>query len=327
MEYSALSQIASKLLFGLFIYYIIQNDLGLEYIFMAYICSELIRTIISFIFSFHFTKYTFNISKNTIQYLVKQSLPFVFGYGLLMLYNRFDILLLSIIQGDIAVGFYSAAYRITESILFIPGALASTLMPIMAKQFVENKNKLVKTYIIGTRFIFMILFPITVGSVILSRDIITWIYTEKFLSSTIVFQILSLTIMFNSLISLQNSIFIAINKQRLNNIAILLCAVLNIALNIILIPKMSFTGAGLATLISVICLYLIGFHFVYKETGIQPFKKDILKYVFASLIMGISISIMEHDIVFKMIDGFLIYIAIIILLKGLNKEDIKMLRK
>jgi hypothetical protein len=43
--------------------------------------------------------------------------------------------------------------------------------------------------------------------------------------------------------------------------------------------------------------------------------------------MGISISIMEHDIVFKMIDGFLIYIAIIILLKGLNKEDIKMLRK
>lgn len=327
MEYAALSIIIPKIVFIIALYWIIKNNFGLTQIFLAYLFSELTRTLISFIYSKKILNYKLQVERATFKDLLQKSLPFVIGYGLLILYNRFDILMLSIMQGDIAVGYYAAAYKLTESVLFIPGALAATLMPVMARQFDINRHKLGHMYKLGVKYILMFILPISIGGVILGNEIIYMVYKEEFANSIIVFKVLTFTIIFNSLISIQTALLVASNKQQLINISVSACAIINITLNLILIPQYSYVGAGIATLISVVCLYLFGFYFIHTKIGIQPLTKQLLKYVLASLIMGIVLLNLNTNILFEITLGGFIYITVIMLTRGFNKRDIDILKK
>lgn len=326
MEYAALSIIASKLIFAISVYYIIINNFGLTEILMAYLLSELTRAIISFICSQKILKYRLQLEIITFKNLIQKSLPFVLGYGLFMLYHRFDILMLSMMKGDAAVGLYSAAYKLTESLLFIPGALAATLMPVMAKQFDRDKDKLNYTYKLGIRYILMMILPITIGGVILGDRIISTVYGEEFLNSIVVFKVLTFTIIFNSLTSIQTAVLVAANKQQLNNISVSACAVLNIILNLLLIPQYSYAGAAVATLISVVFLYLFGFYFVHHNFRIQPLDMESFKYVLASIAMGIVVLQLETNLVTQIIAGAIIYVFFVLLLKGFTRSDLAVIR-
>jgi O-antigen/teichoic acid export membrane protein len=327
MEYSAISQISSKLIFGIAVFFLIRGNYGITYIIFAYIFSELVRTLISFSIAKKIVNFHPTIEKKRYQDLIVQALPFVLGYGLAALFNRFDILMLSIMQGETAVGYYSAPYKLTESILFIPSALAGSLMPVMAKQFEKQKEKLEYTYSLGTRYIFLLLFPITIGGCVLGKDIIFLAFGDDFSDSIFVFQILTISIIFNSLNSIQTALLVAANKQQFNNIAVTICAVLNIILNFILIPKYDFIGAAVATLISVICLYWIGYYAIYKDLKIQPLKSILYKYILAAAIMSSIIIKLNMNIFLEILLGAIIYIIIIVSLKGIDKNDIALLKK
>ncbi|WMW23239.1 flippase [Methanolobus mangrovi] len=326
MQFSAISQICSKLVLGILIYYAVQNKWGLSDIFLAYVFSEMLRTFISFIYSKRMLHYKLQFEPRYCMNLIKQSLPFVFGYGLLVVFNRFDILMLSIMKEDIAVGFYSAAFKLTESVLFIPSALSATLMPIMAKQFDTNIEKLKCTYKIGTKYIFMIIFPLIVGGTILGEKIIIYIYTENFSNSIFVFQLLTLTIIFNSLNSIQTSIIVSVNKQQLNNLSISICIILNIMLNLIFIPKYSYVGAGIATFVSAIVLYLFGFYFIYKMLDIQPLNFEIIKLVLSSIFMAIILISTNLSLIGEILMGFTIYMITIVLTKCISMDDYRILK-
>jgi O-antigen/teichoic acid export membrane protein len=326
MEYATVSIIVPKIIFAIAIYYLIRNNFGLAQILLAYLFSELARTIISFTYSQKILKYRLQIERVTCKDLIRKSLPFVLGYGLFMLYHRFDILMLSMMKGDAAVGLYSAAYKLTESLLFIPGALAATLMPVMAKQFDRDKDKLNYTYKLGIRYILMMILPITIGGVILGDRIISTVYGEEFLNSIVVFKVLTFTIIFNSLTSIQTAVLVAANKQQLNNISVSACAVLNIILNLLLIPQYSYAGAAVATLISVVFLYLFGFYFVHHNFRIQPLDMESFKYVLASIAMGIVVLQLETNLVTQIIAGAIIYVFFVLLLKGFTRSDLAVIR-
>lgn len=327
MEYSAVSIIVSKIIFFLAVYYMIRNNLGLTGTLLAYLFSELTRTIISFIYSKKVLKYGLQFERIICSGLIKKSLPFVFGYGLFMLYNRFDILMLSMIQGDIAVGFYSAAYKLTESLLFIPSALAATLMPVMAKQYDINNEKLSNTYNLGVKYILMLILPITIGGIILGDQIIYLVYEAEFSNSIMVFKVLIFTIIFNSLISLQTALLVAANKQQLNNISVSACAVLNIILNLILIPQYGYFGAGIATLISAVSLYLFGFYFIHHNIGIVPFNVKLVKYIIASIGMGIILIQVHANVIIQVIIGIVAYISLLLLFEVFSIGNLSLIKK
>jgi O-antigen/teichoic acid export membrane protein len=326
MHFSAISLITSKIIYALMLYYIMKNNLNLTQIFVAYILSEMIRMLISYFYSKRLLNFELQFDFNFCKDLIRQASPFILGYGLSALYNRFDIVMLSILQGDIAVGFYSAAYKLTESVLFLPGALASTLMPILAKKYIDDKENYRNIYNLGNKYIFMLLFPISIGGVVLGNEIISTIYTDDFSNSVLVFQILTFTIIFNSLNYMQITGLVASNLQNLNNLSISICTILNIVLNILLIPSYSYIGAGIATLISVICLYMFGFYFVHKRLNLQPLNSEYIKYIAASIAMGYIIHNIQIYILYKIILGMIIYIIIILLLKGFDKHDLQLLK-
>jgi O-antigen/teichoic acid export membrane protein len=179
---------------------------------------------------------------------------------------------------------------------------------------------------VGVKYILMLILPVSIGGVVLGNEIIYMMYKEEFANSTLVFKILTFTIIFNSLISIQTALLVATNKQRLNNISISACAIINIILNLILIPQYSYIGAGIATLISVVGLYLFGFYFINRDLMIQPLNRELFKYVVASIVMGVVVIDVNMHLIFQIITGVIAYVLTVLMLKGFDREDIKLIK-
>lgn len=328
MEYTTMIILISKSIFTCLVLLIIFNHGTLLQIFLAYIFSEAIRTILGFIISKKFVSINLKIDLNMCKYLLKEALPFMGTYMFYIIYYRIDVLMLSELKGDVSVGIYSAAYKLTDPLLFLAGAFSSVLMPIMSKQYIEKKDMLKNTYLIGTRYIFTLMLPITAGVFILAKRIIILIYGFEFVDSTVALQILAATIIFNSINSIQSPLLASINKQKLTTLTVGITALLNILLNLVFIPKYSYIGACATTLISVMTLYFIQFYFVRKNLSLPLLNKDFIKPIISSMAMVLIIlALPELNVFYSIILGAIVYTVTIVMIKGFTVNDLELLKR
>jgi O-antigen/teichoic acid export membrane protein len=111
----------------------------------------------------------------------------------------------------------------------------------------------------------IIMFPMVVTMFFFSRECITLILGDKFLPAVPAFEILSVVwgLMFMSVLFLR--ILTATNRQRLVPVCIGGALVVNLVLDLILIPRMGFIGAAYATLLAEITLAVTTFFCVRKH--------------------------------------------------------------
>ena len=57
-----------------------------------------------------------------------------------IIFFRIDVVMISVIQGTTAVGFYSVAYTLSEASLVIPGVFISSLFPVLSKLHRDSKQ-------------------------------------------------------------------------------------------------------------------------------------------------------------------------------------------
>ena len=120
----------------------------------------------------------------------------------------------------------------------------------------------------------------------------------------------------------------AINKQQVHTIIILIAAIINIVLNLILIPKYSIIGAGIAAIATQAIIFIALRIYLQKHTSSLIFKSSI-KPIISSIIMGVAVFYLANvlHVVINLIAGIIIYLAIMYIIKGIHKEDITELKK
>jgi O-antigen/teichoic acid export membrane protein len=88
--------------------------------------------------------------------------------------------------------------------------------------------------------------PIAVGTTILASKIILLIFGYEYVPSIIVLQILVWTTAFSFVGGVFANLFQSTNRQIISTRIVVISAILNVILNIALIPKYSYTGASIA---------------------------------------------------------------------------------
>ena len=259
---------------------------------------------------------------------IKEALPFFLLAVVDIIAFKIDIVMLSLMKGDEAVGWYSAAYRLLEVLIFIPATFTSSIYPVLSNFYVSSEESLKLAYQKSFKYLSIIGWPIAVGTTILAAEIILLIYQGGFANSIIALQILIWTvpIIFSSYIF--GTMFASINRQFLALKLSFLCMVLNIVLNIILIPRYSFVGAAIATVITALLVLMLFYHFLSKFGYKISIHKYIAKPAMASAIMGLFIlCFVEMNLFLLICSSILIYFGLLILLKTFSKEDLNLFKQ
>jgi len=329
MEYNIIAKLSFKVLSAALILWIIFVLQGtLTQIMLALVFSEMVKTVINYSFSKKFVRPRFVIDFGLWKYLFKECLPLAMTSVIWVIYYQIDTVMLSIMQGDVPVGLYSAAHKLCDPLLLIPSALMMSLFPIMSAYFKSSEDKLIKSYTLGFRYLLIVMLPIAIGITLLSDKIILLIYGTEFAYSVTVLQILVWSIVFGSINSVLLSLLISIDKQKLNTLSTGICAIVNVTLNFFLIPTLSYNGAAIATVATNVVLFAASFFFVSKHLQVLPVHKIAIKPIIGSLIMAAFVCYFVDINMFLLISlAAVVYLAALLALKTFTKEDWDIVRK
>jgi PST family polysaccharide transporter len=188
-------------------------------------------------------------SKRRAVRLLQQSWPVIFSGMAIMIYMRLDTVMLKMMQGDYAVGLYSAAIRVSEVWYFIPVAIVSSVSPAIMRVkddpelFYERLRKL---------FSLMAISACVIGSIVAlaSSAIIRVLYSNTYSGAGPVLAVHVWASVFVFLGCAQSPWDISNNQLKLSLYRTATGAVINVAMNLYLIPRYSAMGAAMATVVS-----------------------------------------------------------------------------
>lgn len=182
--------------------------------------------------------------------LLKDSWPLALSSLTIIFYMRIDQIMLGQILDDKAVGIYSAAVRISELWYFIPVAIAASVFPAI----IEAKKKSEEFYCQRLQKLYDLMIIIAVSIALPMTFLSSWVATSLFgrayAASGTVLAIHIWAGVFVFLGVASGKWFLVENLQKLAFYRTFWGMVINILLNILLIPKYGVVGAAIATVIS-----------------------------------------------------------------------------
>jgi len=328
MQYEAFMKIVERILLFILVFFVCLKGGSLVYLVLMFTIVYFISFIMSFLFvTFKIEPLYFRLNTNLIKKIIKNGIPFAFTIILMTFYFRIDTLMLSLIKAYSDVGLYSASYRIMEGLSVIPMMVVIGIFPAMSRFYIKNKQHLRLLYNRAFKYLFIIALPIAVGSTLLANKIIYFIYKEAFLNSSIVLKVLIWAEIFIFLSYLMGNLLSSINKQKLFMYSTGICVILNILLNLILIPQFSYLGASVAT----IATQLINFVILYRLTSKAGYKQNISKIIAKPAIGVLSMALFIYffnwmHVLIIIPLAALIYFLILFLLKAVGKEELNLIK-
>lgn len=182
--------------------------------------------------------------------LLHDSWPLIFSGLVVMIYMRIDQIMIKEMLGESAVGIYSAAIRLSEAWYFIPMVITNSLFPAI----VNAKNSSQKLYYIRLQRLYTLLvwmgIAVALPMTFLSEWLVTLLYGVAYKEAGQVLVIHIWTGIFVSLGVASGSWITSENMQRYAFYRTALGAIVNVLLNLILIPRFGVIGAALATVIA-----------------------------------------------------------------------------
>ena len=183
--------------------------------------------------------------------ILKKSFPFAVLVLLMTFYNRIDTVMLERMLPDGAqeCGIYASAYRILDATNMVAFLFAGLLLPMFAKmlklqQSVEEMVKLATSLLIVPAII------IAVGSFTFSVEIMDKLYHEHVVDSAAVFGKLMFCFVAISTTYIFGTLLTANGNLKEMNIMACSGIIINIVLNILLIPHFKANGSAYSSLIT-----------------------------------------------------------------------------
>jgi len=271
-------------------------------------------------------KLKFLWDKKLIKFLLKLAFPFallaIFG----RMYGYIDQVLLYFLSGEKELAWYTAAYKMIFALQFIPSAFAAAIFPAMSHYFIRSHQELKDIFDKAMAYLTVLAVPMMFGLASLADNIIFKAYKEEYEPSIIVLKILAIGLIFVFLNFPIGSLLNATDRQVLNTKLVGITMVINLILNLILIPLFSFVGACIAFLCSHGFLFFAG---LFVARKIIPYSKKLLLVTFAKTVLSggimslVVVLTKPHiNILISIGLGAVVYFVLMILVKGLDKRDL-----
>jgi len=264
----------------------VKGNLG----FLAVVSSLLFNMLAAFAVVYFFAKkyivFSLRFDWPAWKKFLKESYPVGISAIIVFAYFKLDTILLSILKTNADVGIYNAAYKVVENVAFFPAMFVGLIMPIMSRHIFHEWEKF-KRVTDKTFKVFLILtVPLLVGSFSFAKNIISLIGGEGYEESILVLKILAFAMAFIFFGNFFTNVIIAGNQQR-KLIAILLsCAIFNIALNLFLIPRFSYTGAAVTSSLTEFLVVILSGAACWKLLKYVPSFEKLPAILFSGIVMG-----------------------------------------
>lgn len=275
------------------------------------------------------------LSTSLTSQMVRYGFPLVVGNLAAWILSLSDRYILEFFRGSQEVGIYSASYQISEHSIFLLASLfmlpqGPIGMNIWEKEGVEKSREFVAKV---TRYYLIICFPAVVGLSILAKPAISVLTASTYYEGYRIVPLVALGGLFLGLQQRFHSGLTFHKRTHLIMLTIIASALLNLGLNLLLVPTYGYMAAAVTTLISYAFL-LAAMVVISRRHFIWDFPfKSLAKAACASTVMAVAVypvgnsltSSVLLNLVLGICIGMVVYMSMLFLLKEPRKEEMEVL--
>lgn len=301
---------------------------GVQVMALILLGSSFVNTFWQAIWGFRAAGLPFAFSGKLIVHLLRTCIPFLVYGVLAVIYYRIDTVLLSFMTNAEVIGWYGAAYRLLDTLNFLPNLIIFSIMyPIFAKFSLGDKANLKMAIEKSMNFLLLCGMPIATLMIVAAPSIIGFLYhQEQYIHSVPALQVLAPGLLFLYANTVLGSLLMSIKQEKKITIMAAIALVFNLGLNLVLIPRYEHVGAAAVTSLTELLLLCLSITFTPRE--FLPFKSLITgaKSLLACLAMSLAIwKLLDFNIFVILPIGIAVYGVVILLSGAIPREDFTLL--
>lgn len=204
-----------------------------------------------------------------------------------MIYVYSDITLLGLMKSNYVVGIYSVSSKVYQIVKTLISAILIVTVPRLAMLFGRRRIGEYKSILTKmTNVLVLFALPASVGLFMLAREVVLIISGPKYLRSINSLQILCFAYIFSILAwILSDCVLIPAKREKYVLRSMSASAILNILINIVLIPYWNENAAAFSTVLAELCMFVVNYHYA-KDLVKDVFVSKTLLYTFICSIIG-----------------------------------------
>lgn len=208
------------------------------------------------------------------------------------IYTNLDTVMLGFMKTDIDVGYYNAAVKIKNVLLGVVTSLGTVLLP-RASYYIENGEieqfkKITKKAI---EFVFLIAPSLTLYFILFAKEGIFFLSGDAYVPAILPMQIIMPTLIFIGLTNIMGiQMLVPLGREEVVLYSEIAGAVVDVALNALLIPRMASVGAAIGTLVAEMAVWCV--QYAALQTDVAEAYRSIKVYVILlALVVGTGASL------------------------------------
>ena len=200
----------------------------------------------------------------------------LFGASIVItIYNNFDVIMIRLLNTDFEVGLYNTALKVKTALISVSTAITAVLIPRITYFLNNNQKDNAKRLLLKSGIVsFIVTIPLCIFITIFSNDIILIFCGADYLKSVPVMRALLFSVIFCSFTNIfGNQILIPLKKENRFTTSVFIGLIINMFLNLLLIPKFGGAGAAIATV----------FTELWNVLYMMSYTKEYAKYIISNL--------------------------------------------
>ncbi len=258
------------------------------------------------------------------------SLPLLGASILGMLVTWTDTLMLGFFKTPEIVGLYNVAFPLATYISMILGAIAFIYFPVVSRLYSKNLLKDIKNvYASVTKWIYVFSFPLFLLLFLTPGPTLEFLFGSKYLAASTALQFLAIGFFIHALLGPNGITLITLGRTKLTTFNAFLGIIVNVVLNLILIPEYGLKGAAIASAVSLGLGNILTSVQVYMLSNIHPFTKDYLKIIATSSVLAYAFYEIASNFIpksmgvpFFLVFYFIITFLSVLLTRSFDGQDI-----
>jgi len=235
--------------------------------------------------------------------------------------------------GAASIGIYSAGYGLGSLIMMPAAVLGFVLPPTLSKLYDEGRMDEVKIHLsYSLKYVLALAIPFVFGAAMLAQPVLRLFSTAEIASlGYLIPPLIALSTLLLDTYVVVGHILVVAKKTKIMGLIWTIAGVVNLGLNIVVVPHLGILGAALTTLVAYGLALGLTSYFSFREFKFSIDWRFVIKSLIASGIMSLVVWAMHPQsslaTIIAVIVGAVVYGLVIFLLKGFRRDEISFFRR
>ncbi|HWI74479.1 MAG TPA: oligosaccharide flippase family protein, partial [Baekduia sp.] len=258
---------ANSVLWGICVVVVSVTGGGLIALAASFTAVSTVTATLQGIFAWRVMPLTFRPPRATIKSLIRVGAPLGAAGLLIVAYARIDQIIVFEQAGAQAAGFYGSAYRILEQVHFVPGAVITTIAPIVAALWLTDRERMLRVATLAAELLAIGSLGGLAFAIVGADPFMRLIFGDEFAPAAQALPVLAGAFVFICFGYLVANLLLVVGLAKRQIVVGLVALALNVAGNLILVPKYGFMAAAWMTLATELVVVGLGFVFLVGRLG------------------------------------------------------------